>query len=151
ELDLLAVAEAVVEDGSGASRLRLARLEAAPVADDLVEVVLAVVVVAGTVLRDGLLPRLRRLDVLPAIRVLLAQVIAGPGAFGALAAPGYSLIDLEPVELVGDGEALDAGGQAGDGLGVFEGMQGEGAGLAIAVVALVAPTEVRHGLDAELA
>ncbi len=38
-------------------------------------------------------------------------------------------IDLDPVELVGQLEALDAGGQLGDGFVVAEGVQGEDAGL----------------------
>src|SRR5205823_5197570 len=86
EGDPLAVAEAEVDGGLPAGRLRLAGLEAAPVADDLVQRLLALLLVARPVLLDGPLPGGLGLDVLPAVLVLAGDQVAGAGAVLALAA-----------------------------------------------------------------
>src|SRR5947209_2419827 len=68
------------------------------------------------ILADGLPPASRRLDVLAAVLEDLGQGVPGLLAGRALAPPGHPSIDRDPVELVGQLEALDARGQPGDGL-----------------------------------
>ena len=92
------------------------------------------------------------LDVLPAVLVDLGEGVAGLLAVVALAPAGDALVDLDPVELVGQLEALDAGGEPGDGLVVVQGVQGEGAGpCRPSASSLPAEAVAGHRLHAELA
>src|SRR5262249_37719910 len=74
EADLVAVAEAEVERGVLSSGLGWTWLEAAPVADDLIEPLLAPVVVAGAVIFDESLPNLSGLRILPPILERLSEL-----------------------------------------------------------------------------
>src|SRR5205823_1903852 len=112
-----------------------------PVTDDLLKCILAMVVGADAIFLDGLLPGGLGLDVLPAIGELPGQLIAGRLALAALAAPGDALPHLDVVELIRQREALDAGGQAGDGLGVLERVQSVGAALFLLVLIAAAWAE----------
>src|SRR5262249_55518247 len=149
----LAIAEAVLEVRLLAGGLIGERLELAPVVDDLVEPLLPPVEVAGTVVGDGRLPVVGGLRILPAILVNLRNVVAGLLALTALPASRDRAVDLDPVELVRNREALDAVGEAGDRLIVLERVQCEGAGFALLGVVVTAAevAEVGHRLLAELA
>src|SRR5262249_44021571 len=109
EGDLDPVAEAKVHDGILARGLHLAGFEATPVLDDLIEALLAIVARACPILRDSLFPGFRGLDVLAAVLVRLAKHVPCPLAPRGLAALGDLAIDLDPVELLGQPETLDAG------------------------------------------
>ncbi len=148
--DLLAVAEAVIDDGLLAGRLGAAALEAAPVVDDLIEPVGAVVVRTRSVVGDGLVPRRGCLHVLPAVLELPGQCVAGILAVGTLAPADDPLIDPDPVELVGDTEALKSGGELGDRFRIFQGVQVEGAGLLVAGFLGGSAPAPAHRLHAEL-
>ena len=78
EGDLVAVAEAEIDDGLLAGRLRAGRLEAAPVADDLVEPLLAVVVRRRRRTPRWPSPGVGGLDVLPAVLVIARPARRGP-------------------------------------------------------------------------
>ena len=78
----------LLSGGVLAGCLRLARLKPAPVADDLFETVLPVVVRARAVFQDGGFPVFRRLDILPAIFVNRSKRVACLGAVGAAPAAG---------------------------------------------------------------
>src|SRR5207253_391115 len=86
EGDLLAVAEAEIDGRLVAGRLRLARLEAAPVADDLLAPLRTVIIVAGAIFLDGRGPGGGRLDVLAPVLELAGEGVARLGAEGRLAA-----------------------------------------------------------------
>ena len=72
--------------------------------------------------------------------------VAGPGLVGDL------LVDLDRIELVGQRESLDAGGQAGDRLLVAERVQRPDAGvLGLPILGGTGKAHARQGLRAELA
>src|SRR5262249_31633419 len=133
-------------------RLVVEGLESAPVADNLIEALLPPVVLPGPVLFDGLLPRRRRLSVLPAILVLLSQRIARLLSPRGFAAVGDALVNSDPVELVRHGEALDAAGEARDRLVVLERVQGKRAAFVLfrVVLAALPPAVMGHRLHAAL-
>ena len=114
--------------------------------------ILTDVIGSGAVIGDGPLPELGRLHVLPAIFEASGQAFQGLGAGVRLGAIGHAFVDLDVVELVGQLETLDAGGQLGDGFVVAERVQGEGARFVVALRFLVAATEavLGHRLHAEL-
>ena len=114
------------------------RVERRPVAQDLIDRLLAVVVVAGAVLLDALVPVLGRAVELLAVgedlRQRVQRVLRHAGGVGPVA---QFLEDLDEVELVGQLEPLDAAGQAGDGLVLLEGGDGVRPGLVLAGVVVV--------------
>ena len=67
EADLIAVAKAELDRGACPRRLRHDWLEPAPIAHDLIEPFLAVVLVAGAILLDQFAPELSGSIVLPAV------------------------------------------------------------------------------------
>ena len=155
ELDALGVAEAEVDRRPApAGCVRL--LELAPVADDLVEAVLALfpLVVVGSL--DGLPPVVGRPGILPAVFEDLGQLRESRGS-GRLVRRRLQrerlLVELDEVVLVGQLEPLDAGGQPGDGFVFAERVEGPGWGHFVFVVGRVAEQGNRlagHRLHAEL-
>ena len=104
---------------------------------DLGEPVLLVVVRAGAVLLDALLPVGQRRGVLPAILERRGQLVDRLFAVPRLRLGGDLLIDLDVVELVGQFEPLDAGRQLGDRLVFLERVQGVGAALVLLRVVVI--------------
>ena len=162
ELDLPAVAEAILDAGPASGGLILRRLEAAPIADDLVELLLpilaAIAVLVGVLLHE-LPPILGRLRVLPAVLEDLRQLSQGLDRQLRLwprrrFSGGDLLKNLDVVELVGQVESLDAGGQPGYRLIFSQGVQGVRAALVFLRVigghASESPAVLGHRLHAEL-
>src|SRR5262249_33151655 len=106
---------------------------------------------ALAVLRDSLLPGFGGLVVLPAVLEDPCQQGTGVFAGRALAAPGDALVNLDPVELIRQLEALHAGCQAGDRLVFAESVDGENARfLLLVLVARERPAVRRQRLHVEL-
>jgi hypothetical protein len=91
------------------------RLEAAPVAGDLIESLLFEVVMPGAVLFNTAFPKLGGAGILPAVLESLGQGVQGALAVVRFAIVGDLLIDAQIVELLGQFESLDAVSQPGDG------------------------------------
>jgi hypothetical protein len=104
--DLVAVAEAEVEVRLLARGLGLDVVEAAPVADDLIEAFLAPLVGALAIFLDGSLPELGALRILAAVFVLLGQVAERSFAERRAGAVGDTVVDGDPVEFVGTSKRL---------------------------------------------
>ena len=119
EVDLFAVAEPELDRrADGAGRLRADRLEHAPVALDLVQA-LPLPPVRSIAERDAPAPVVRRLLVLPAVLEEVGQPVERLLRQGRLLV-GDVLVNQDAVELVGQLEALDAAGEARDGLVLAE-------------------------------
>ena len=111
EADFRAVAEAKIDGRPLPGRLRHDRLEASPVADNLIELLLFEIVIARTVFFDAPPPILGGLGVLPPVfenfRKLAERIFAVPG----LRLVGNLLVDANEIEFLRQLEPLDAIGQ----------------------------------------
>jgi len=151
ELHGLAVAEAVFNGRALAGGLRRHRLEAPPVAHDLLEPRPCV----GPARRlRASAPIVSRLRILAAVLEDARELLQG----GRAIAPrvlGQLLVELDEVELAGQLEAADARGQPGDGLILAQRVQGVRAALVLPGIvdrrAAEVPAILGHGLHAELA
>ena len=155
EADRVAVAESELDGRALARRLRHHRLEHPPVLHDLVEPLHLPVVAARAVLLDVPLPVIGRLGILPAVLENLRQVGQRVLAVARLRVVGDGLIYLDEVELVGQLEAPDAGGELRDRLVLGERVERIRPALVLVVVfaapvAAEVPAVVRHRLHAEL-
>ena len=134
ELDLLGVAEAEVDGGAAAGGLRHRAFELAPVADDLIELLLILLALVAGESLDGDAANIRRRGRIggdfrrcrpsrsTAVRVAWVSLLCrGLGEDG--------LIELDEVVVVGELEALDAGGEPGDGFVFGERVEGPGFGF----------------------
>ncbi len=152
EAHLPAVAVAIVHRSAHAGRLPQHRLEAPPVAGDLLKVGLPLAARVGIAV-DEPLPLDGRPRILPAVFETLRERLERPLRPGGLGPRGNLLVELQIVELVGQLEPLHPRGEAGDRFVFAERVQREDARL-VAVAfqpAAPKPTERGQSFHAELA
>ena len=154
EVDAVAVSESVLEGRPLARRLGHGPVELAPVLDDLVEFLLLPLVVARAVFFDAAPPVGSRFGILAAVAEDLGELVQGLFTVAAVGLFPQVLVDADEVELVGQVEPLDAGGQPGNGLVGFQGVElVRAAGVLVVVLGDGAIEEVcvaGHGLHTEL-
>src|SRR5690606_35016620 len=108
--DALAVSETEIHRGTGPRGLDGAVLEASPVADDLLQAIAAVVVVARSEFLNAGFPEFGGARILPAILEDLRQAFEGFVADTRRAGFAEFFIDAEEVEFVGKGQPPGPGG-----------------------------------------
>ncbi len=154
EFHLPPVAKPVVDRCAAAGSLRGRGLEATPVLDNLVELLLPAGPVAG-MLAKAPLPGLGGLGILPAVLMNLRQFHARLFRIRLAGISGDLLEDFQEVELVRQREPFDSRGEPGDRLVLPEGVQCVGAALLFFRVvdrhAAERDSKTGQGLDAELA
>ena len=134
ELDLLGVAEAEVDARAAAGGLRHHAFELAPVADDLIELLLILfALVAGEAL-DRMRQYSAARSILAAIFEELCEASGRRASrlgwsLGRGCRRATCLVELDEVLVVGEFEAFDACGEPGDGFVFAERVEGPGFGL----------------------
>jgi len=153
ETDMPAVAEAVFDGRRFARSLGHDRFELTPMAQDLVEFFLLVMVRTRTELLNASAPEFGGAVILTPVFENFSQSIDGFFRIILVFIGGDLLIDPDVVGVIGQFEALDAGGQARQGFVFFQGMELIGFVLT-GLAGFRGPVEVRgiigQGLHAEL-
>ena len=146
--DLLAVAIPQIDGRSLAGRHDLQVLKAAPVLHDLIDTLLAMVLV--TKLGERALPGGGRLHILTTVFIRLSHHVAGALRVLVVAALEDLLEDLERVEFIGQLQPADSRRQLGDGFIIAERVHRERSAVILVVVASAAAAQPGHRLHAEL-
>ena len=149
---LLAVAEAEIDRGSAACGAGHERLELAPGTEDLVDAVFSCRSSWVAVDSHASLQIIGGPIELTAVFEDRGKRVESELSLPGLGVVGDRLVDLDRVEFVGKLEPLDSGSQPGDGLVVFQGVEGIRAGrFGRAFFGWDWHVMADHGLGAELA
>src|SRR5262249_20136913 len=133
ETDLCPVSKSEINGRARASRLRHDRLEAAPIADDLIELLLLGTLLAGAIFLDALAPVISRLGILAAVFVNPSELRKGLLTLTGLRLAGDLQIDSDEIKLVWQLEPFDATREARDRLIVRQRLERPCAGRVVLV------------------